>query len=515
MLMRYCLLLMILFLSQCSISDKVETKFTFIKERKNIPFKNYLGINLFEWNFVDVGNEQELRQSKVKLVNAFGFIRHYLDWERIEIQEGHYTFNPSHHGNWNYDAMYEQCKKDGIEVLVCLKNIPKWLKETYPYDQQDDENIPINYGVERTNTWSYLQQAKAAFQFAARYGANTKINPNLIKVDTLKRWDGDRPNQVKIGLNLVKYIECNNEPDKWWKGKEAAQNAEEYAANLSAFYDGHLGKMGKDVGVKNADTGLKVVLGGLAKPDANYIQRIIDWCRKNRGLKADGSVNLCFDVLNYHYYPNENTEKPKIGIAPELSGIGQAVEKMQQIAPQMEVWMTETGYDVGQTPQSAVAIGKKSVEQSQADWNLRTALLYARLGIDKMAFYMLDDADTQSLLPYHSSGFVKANNQPRISWNYIWQVKHLLGKFYFVQSLDNMPLVDLYQYHQRKIVVLTMPEQQGKTTTYQLPVGNASVGIIYELNPDGEQMQSQKVKPVNRSLEIKVSETPIFIELLP
>ena len=43
----------------------------------------------------------------------------------------------------------------------------------------------------------------------------------------------------EIGLNLIKYVECENERDKWWKGRRAYQTLAEYAANLSAFYDGH------------------------------------------------------------------------------------------------------------------------------------------------------------------------------------------------------------------------------------------------------------------------------------
>jgi hypothetical protein len=93
---------------------------------------------------------------------------------------------------------------------------------------------------------------------------------------------------AKTGLGLIKYIECDNERDKWWKGPKAQQTPEEYAANMSAFYDGNKGKLGKNAGIKTADPNIMVVMGGLANADPNFVIKMIEWCRKNRGLKADG-----------------------------------------------------------------------------------------------------------------------------------------------------------------------------------------------------------------------------------
>jgi len=108
----------------------------------------------------------------------------------------------------------------------------------------------VVYGADKTKPASYIDQAKLAFQFAARYGSNKTVNPALLSVNSKTRWTGDPANTIRIGLDLVKYMECNNEPDRWWKGREAYQTGREYAANLSAFYDGHLNTMGLGVGVK-------------------------------------------------------------------------------------------------------------------------------------------------------------------------------------------------------------------------------------------------------------------------
>ncbi len=165
------------------------------------------------------------------------------------------------------------------------------MLETYPADKRDNENVPVQFGKDFFNPASYIEQAKVAFQFAARYGSNKNINPALLSVNNKPGKDRNDVNTVKAGLGTIKYMECDNERDKWWKGRKAYQTAYEYAANLSAFYDGNKNTMGKGVGVKNADPNMKVVMAGTALPSTEYLKGMVDWCRTHRGYNADGTVN--------------------------------------------------------------------------------------------------------------------------------------------------------------------------------------------------------------------------------
>ncbi|MGH7237785.1 MAG: hypothetical protein ACREGF_04585, partial [Candidatus Saccharimonadales bacterium] len=100
--------------------------------------------------------------------------------------------------------------------------------------------------------------------------------------------------------------------------------------------------------------GMQVVMGGLASADISYVQRMINWCKKYRGYKKDGSVNLCFDVINYHLYSNNGDvrthKRATTGIAPELSNDGSIANDFVKLANSLkqhpEVWVTETGYDI-------------------------------------------------------------------------------------------------------------------------------------------------------------------------
>src|ERR1700744_2840973 len=136
-----------------------------------VTFKNMLGVNAFEWDFLSPKDASILATDKMDIIESFGGVRHYLDWQKIEPKKGSFTFNPTHDGGWNYDIIYQRCKQDGIDMLVDIKACPQWLQDSYPANLRDDENIPMPFGAKRDAPVSYIEQAKMGFQIAARYGS--------------------------------------------------------------------------------------------------------------------------------------------------------------------------------------------------------------------------------------------------------------------------------------------------------------------------------------------------------
>jgi len=480
-------------------------------------FRNHLGVNAFEWDFSD-DDTQLIPEARKVIIRSFGGIRHYMDWSKLESEEGKYTFNPVHSGGWNYDMIYKWCKSEGIEILADLKLCPEWLIDTYPEDKRNVENVPAPYGLNRSEPATYIKQAKVAFQFAARYGHNKKVPANLMSVYTGIRWNNDPANYVRIGLGYVNYIECDNERDKTWRGPEAHQTAEEYAANMSAFYDGHMGRLGKNVGVKTADPSMKVVMGGLSDPNPKYVIKMIEWCKKNRGYKADGSVNLCFDVINYHAYNNDaySSGDADIGKPPELSQAARIADEFvamsKKYANGTEVWNTESGYDLNpESPQRAIAIGKKTALITQADWILRSAFLYVRHGLSRTFFYMLDDVDPKNAIQYSSSGLAEGHKKRPVT-HYFTQTKKLIGNFHFLENLGTDPVVDVYGLNERKIFVMFVPDEKDRKAAYQLDLGDAESATVYTLSPGSDQMQEKIVKTPKGILNITLTETPVFVE---
>jgi endoglucanase len=485
---------------------------------KAFPLNQYFGANAFEWNFEDPNNPLVINAPMLTGMESFTGFRHYMDWNKLESTQGEYTFNPVHSGGWNYDAIYAACKANNIFVLADLKTQPSWMVASYPADQQDAENVPVMYGKDFSDPNSYLEQAKVAFQYAARYGANGSVSSSLLSVDPSTRWTDDPANQVEKGTGLVHYIECDNERDKWWKGRKAYQTSYEYAANLSAFYDGNMNTMGPGVGVKNADPTMLVVMGGLASADPSYVQGMIDWCKQHRGYKADGSVNLCWDVINYHFYSNNGVSggNATTGVAPELSNtlkIAQSFVKMSHLyAKDMPVWVTESGYDVNAgSPQRAPAIGAKTALQVQADWVLRTSLLYARTGVARLFFYEAYDDDVTNPVQYSSSGLLNTNFSRKPAADYLYQMNKTFGNYTYKQSLNSNPEVDQYQDSAKMMYALYVPDQVGRTANYTLNLGKADSALIYNPVVGSNNMSSTVVKLSGGKLVVNVTETPTFV----
>ena len=146
---------------------------------KSVKLGDMLGVNAYEWNFEDGDSPWQINESKMNVVKSFSGIRHYMDWNKLEANEGDYSYNPTLSGGWNYDAIYERCQAENIEVLACLKTLPDWMVNTYPNGERDGENIPMRYGKDAADPASYLEQAKAGFQYVARYGSNPNCEPSI------------------------------------------------------------------------------------------------------------------------------------------------------------------------------------------------------------------------------------------------------------------------------------------------------------------------------------------------
>ncbi len=485
---------------------------------KAVRLGDMFGVNGYEWNFQHGATPWLNDEAMVSVAKSFTGLRHYLDWDKLESTEGQYIYNPTMAGGWHIDLMYERCKQENIDVLTCIKTQPTWMQNTYPVGERESEFVPVRYGSSFADPLSYIDQAKLAFQFTARYGRNTAVNPALLSVYSVPRWPGDNPNTVKIGLNLVKYVECDNERDKWWKGRMGYQTAREYAANLSAFYDGHKNTMGPGVGVKNADSTMQVVIAGLVSgPD--YIKGMVDWCKEFRGYKPDGTVNLCWDVVNFHLY-TDNTSSSQSGtstrgMAAEMTPANIIVEDFVKVAHDicydMPVWITETGFDVHQdSPIKAIPIGNKSALETQGDWIIRSSLFSARKGIDKVFFYQMYDDNAGGGM-FGSSGLLNSNQTRRPAADYMVQINKLFGDYRYQETIHHDPIVDRYENNGQSLYILTVPDEIGRTANYALNLTGTDSAKVYRPVVGSDNMSLQMLPVENNQVTITVTETPMFV----
>ncbi len=449
-------------------------------------------------------------------MEAAGFVREYHNWMWCEGNNS--TSYPGYPNNknefntlgWNFDYFYNVLLKSGITTCPAIQRNVPWLTN---FNYSKLSHKPVSVGEDPLLPSSYSEHADHLFQFAARYG-NVQVNQGLLKLATNQ--------QVVSGANYLKYYEDWNEQDNWWNGREGHFTPYEYSAMASADYDGHLGTMGQIAGIKNADPNTKFVMGGLAKPDINYIKSMKLWADYYR------NGDLPVDVINVHHYCNNGTNQSNgtVGISPEAGNIkgimAEFVDYRNKYYPGKEVWITEFGYDTHPSSvQRAPQIGSFSQFEVQAQWLVRSFLLLAASGVDKAAMYMLADVNPASSTKFDNSGLISSSATgyvPKTSWYYVYTMKNYLTGMRFQQEIPSAnPQVMVYKFKNDNENVgayslWCQTSNQTEVLGYELALAEGETQVkLVELIEGSITGQETILEVINGKVTVNVSEKPVFI----
>jgi len=459
----------------------------------------------------------------IEKLRVAGSLREYHNWGWDEgnndttypgYPNNQYAWNPSWVSGpgwgFNFDDFYSQSKSAGISVNPDLQGSAPYIVN---FIDSLIQHKPLNPTQNAADPFSYAPHSDYMFQFAARYGS-TQVPTSLLKL---------KADQAQIsGLQLIEYLENWNEPDKWWFGRSGYFSPFEFAAMCSADYDGHEGSMGPGKGMKAADPQIKMVMGGLASLNLEYLKGMHLWSRYHR------SAGFPADVINFHHYSNNGLH----GISPEEDGLKQKlkvlVDYRNRYLPGKEIWLSEFGYDTNpESPQASRPIDTTDAYEVQAQWILRSYLEAAAAGIDRAHVFMLRDVNAPNPNIYNSSGLTGElwyGHQPKKSWYYVHSMKNQLTGLQFdseIQTAHNQ--VNAYQFKSSTSDTLVIAiwcntsenliiQQFGITPLLQqnaqynasiiLPVSGDTIGQIQEISLSGNIIQ------------LEVSERPRFIRLI-
>jgi endoglucanase len=199
-----------------------------------------------------------------------------------------------------------------------------------------------------------------------------------------------------------------------------------------------------------------------------------------------------------------------------VSGTGamarQFVEVANQYAAGMPVWMTEAGYDINQgSAFKAIAIGNKTPLLTQADWILRSALLYARSGIERIFFYGMYDDNEWNAQQFSSSGLINQNRSRKPAADYLLQARKLLGEYVYQETTSADPIIDRYALNGKSAYVVFIGDEKGRTLDYTLDLRTSGAVKIYTPKAGSDTMDLKTAVAANGSITITATETPQFI----
>ena len=490
-----------------------------VPERKEHKFKDlseFVGMNAF----VNDGDD---------VLRAVSYIREYHPWLWTctpDLEKTTISFNPSLNKMWDFDEFYRKTRAFGIDVCPVLSTHNKRGIKDGTCDSTDPKN--------------YMSYATMIFQFVARYGHNKNIDPSLIQVE---------PDQEpKIGLGYLSSLEPLNEPDGTWLGRDPYFSPFELAAFLSMCYDGHEG-MYKNVGVKQADPNFKMSMSGGAGLNSNYIRAMAFWCKYNR---KDGK--LPFDAINAHCYCGKKLDEEGIaklvdiniddrgdqgkavymGISPEEGDIIGRFDQIRDFRdryyPEMEIWLTEFGWDTNQswqTTNSSHAYAEYTGRQVQAMWLVREYLLLSSIGIEKAAMYMSRDCGPEETAvgKYGSCGLIRfpievsvsnvIQGNKKDSFYYVYTLKEILKDTRFDCEIEAPNAnVKIFKYVTKegkaKYAVWCTTSDGTKVPGMKLNVGNGEY-VLAEFINESYKGKRTDLENNNGTVVVNVSENPIFV----
>jgi endoglucanase len=532
--------------------------------RRVQPLKNMFGTNGFVWDFMQDPKEpshvQHAYAAKLDRHREMGISgeRFYMTLADLEPKENQFAFNPSK-GGWYYDSLFAICKNSGIEPLPDIMGLAPHMFKTWPDNDKDPTNqhpntysSPVRYEDRdrREEPRSYRDIAHAAFVAAARWGNNSNVNENLLGVPYDGRVNGVPSNKIKTGLGLVHFIEFLNEPDSYWGGVYDYMSGYKLAAFLSAIYDGHKKTIdagygpGVGVGIRNADSSMQLVISGFSRPNTDALKAITDWSRIHRGLKTDGSVNLPYDVINYHKYSTDGgmggeNAPNTTAMAPELSGglniAADFVDYSNEFTGGKEVWLTEWGFDYHKDSwYGAPRIGDHSSFEVIGAWAVRNLLLHSMKGVDRLMWFKTFDDDSLNSQFFSTMSLLSAKDPfyaRRVVGDYFAQMKQF-GDYFPDSLLSTEPYVARFKKEDGSLLYAVwgveklkpaMITKQGRQVNsfhfeegngkYLIDPGGIKRIVVKRFVPGTLQMKETALDLKNGIYEVDYGMTPVMIEI--
>ena len=161
-----------------------------------------------------------------------------------------------------------------------------------------------------------------------------------------------------------------------------------------------------------------------------------------KALSCVQGLEHLYDVLNIHTYAHtqnwptwarSHPEDPKL--LDYTSRIEKMIQWRDQHAKGKPIWITEFGYDASTKPAPKEGTFKQwqdVTDEQQAQWLVRSFLVFARLAVDKAYIYFFNDSDEPS---YHASSGITRNFQPKAAYHAVAHMNRTLGEYRFAKTI--------------------------------------------------------------------------------
>ena len=232
-----------------------------------------------------------------------------------------------------------------------------------------------------------------------------------------------------------------------------------------------------------------------------------------------------FDVLNIHTYaevegwPTWKRSFPEDSTIKYLTDVEGMIAWRDKHAPKKPIWITEFGWDAStKTPPKTGDFAKwqGSTETQQAQWLVRSFMVFSKMPVARAYIYFFDDKDQPQV---HGSSGLTRNFQPKPSFHAVAFLLNTLGDYRFSKVIQEKA-GEAYAYEfshsedaGKRIWAVWSPTGSGHTTELTLPLNGLKVTKAEQMPLAPGAVPAMELKEQNGSVVIPVSESPVFIRL--
>ncbi len=394
----------------------------------------------------------------------------------------------------------------------------------YPWKMGKVKPLSAQDKVAGQTPKDFKDEAELYFQYAGRYGKDpTPLLEQHRKIASDQK--------AQNGLGMLSAIEAYPYPDR-------AKNSVcpecsffhplEYAAYLSALYDGDQKTLGPNFGVKSSSPSTPLIFGSMTIPTLDYPLMVSLWSKEYRSNQG-----LPFDVLAY----TASSKSQGKAQHPEASGLYDTFKKLvfekNKFFPDKELWITEFGFESDPTQSMGVQVSPGyTPEEVQGIWLTRGLLLLTAAGVDRIYLQPLFDNHHFSSSSYGLVHSAKEQYKTKKSYNIVAGLLKSMNEFVFDKFIDpledhkgNQDVVTLQFAHKsnpKKFLFISWtPTNNGSNHTlskYQLPLENKDVKNfkVQMLKLSSEKVEVER-SPASGDAQgniiFDVYETPTLLEV--
>jgi hypothetical protein len=297
---------------------------------------------------------------------------------------------------------------------------------------------------------------------------------------------------------MVDSVEIGNEPGNW----------------TDADYARIFGAMAQ--GIRDGDPKIKIATCNLTTGPSGKYEKSVNCVTNHTDL---------IDVFNVHSYaqldgwPTWRRSFPEDSKLPRyLQDVDKLCQWRDDNAPGKPVWVTEFGYDSStKKPPGDGASAKWGVtDTEQAQWLVRSILVFSALPVDRAYIYFFNDQDQPSL---HASSGITRHFQPKPAYHALAHLQQMLGEYRFhgmIRNQSDKVRAQEYRNNSNKIVwVIWSPTGSEMTSTialHDLPgkLIDAQRMPLTKLS-DSSSGASISAETTDRGVQLRVDESPAYL----